>query len=140
MSIANRCRFIAKVLIGTAIVFGALIGASAPASADTNTAGTNPHAFSTLSCDCQKTAPAGGPASSGEIESGNPERLVCGFLALGSTRPGHVRRRVHNLDRKSPPIDRQDTGQHRYRFRRLDRGGSTGQRRQEHGRHRPEPV
>jgi hypothetical protein len=70
MSLANHHRFIAKVLVWTAIGFGALIGISAPASAETNAAGTNPHAFSTLSCDCQKAAPAGAPASSGEINRG----------------------------------------------------------------------
>jgi hypothetical protein len=78
MSIANHHRFIAKVLVSTAVVFGALIGASAPASADPNTAGTNPHAFSTLSCDCQETAPAGGPASSREINRGIRNGLSAG--------------------------------------------------------------
>jgi hypothetical protein len=70
MSITNHHRFIAKVLVSTAIGFGALIGAAAPANADATPAGTNPHAFSTLSCDCQKAGPAGGPASSGEINRG----------------------------------------------------------------------
>jgi len=78
MSIANHHRFIAKVLVCTAIGFGALIGTSAPASADTNTAGNNPHAFSALSCDCQATAPAGGSASSGEINRGIRNGLSAG--------------------------------------------------------------
>ena len=70
MSIANHHRFIAQVLVSTAAVFGALIGASAPASADPNTAGTNPHAFSTLSCSCRETTPAGSPARKEEIDRG----------------------------------------------------------------------
>jgi hypothetical protein len=78
MSIAIHHRFIAKVLVSTAVVFGALIGASAPASADPNTAGANPHASSTLSCDCQETAPAGGPASSREINRGIRNGLSAG--------------------------------------------------------------
>ena len=70
MSIANHHRFIAKVLVSTAVVFGALIGASAPASADPNTAGANPHAFSALSCDCQETAPADSPLLKDDIDRG----------------------------------------------------------------------
>jgi hypothetical protein len=70
MSIANHHRFIAKVLVGTAIGFGALIGASAPASADATPASTGPSPFSTLSCSCQKTAPAGSPLLKDEIDRG----------------------------------------------------------------------
>ena len=39
MSIANHRRVIAKILVGTAIVLGAFVGAAAPASAATNPTG-----------------------------------------------------------------------------------------------------
>ena len=79
MSIANHHRLIAKILVSTAIGFGGLIVAAAPASANTNPAGTDPNPFSTLSCDCQETAPAGGPASSREINRGIRNGLSAGF-------------------------------------------------------------
>ena len=70
MSIANRHRLIAKALVSAAIGFGALIVAAAPASADPGPAGTQPNPFGALSCSCQKTAPAGGPASTADIDRG----------------------------------------------------------------------
>ncbi len=70
MSIANQPRLIAKILVGTAIGFGALIGAAAPAGADPATASTNPSPFSTLSCSCRETAPAGSPLLKDEIDRG----------------------------------------------------------------------
>jgi hypothetical protein len=83
MSIANHHRFIAKVLVSTAIVFGALIGASAPASADPGPGRTDPHAFSTLSCGCQKTAaPVGGPAAKADIDQGIREGLSAAVPGL----------------------------------------------------------
>jgi hypothetical protein len=90
MSIANHHRFIAKVLVSTAVVFGALIGASAPASADPNTAGADPHAFSGLSCSCQKKVPVGDPAATAEIDRGIREGLsvaVPGLPAPPQPRP-----------------------------------------------------
>ena len=90
MSIANQPRLIAKILVSTAIGFGALIVAAAPASADTNTGGTNPNPFSGLSCSCQKTAPAGSPAAKADIDRGIREGLSAalpGLPAPGQPRP-----------------------------------------------------
>ena len=70
MSIANHHRFIAKVLVSTAVVFGALIGASAPASADPIPGGTDPDPFGDLSCSCRQTAPADSPLLKDDIDRG----------------------------------------------------------------------
>ncbi|OBI20087.1 hypothetical protein A5712_18520 [Mycobacterium sp. E2327] len=52
-----------KVLIGVAVCVGAGVVGSATASAD-------PSAFSSLSCSCQRTAPAGSPARQDAIARG----------------------------------------------------------------------
>jgi hypothetical protein len=93
MSITNHHRLIAKILVSTAIGFGALIiGAAAPASANTNSAGTDPNPFSTLSCSCQKAAPAGGPASTAEIDRGIRNGLSAALPGLPApAQPGQPR-------------------------------------------------
>jgi hypothetical protein len=59
MSIANLRRVIARITVGTAIALAAFAGGAASASADTNSTGANPSPFSTLSCSCRETPPAG---------------------------------------------------------------------------------
>lgn len=59
-------RVIAEILVGAAIALGSGVGGAAPASAD-------PDPFSTLSCSCQETAPAGSPALRDEINRGIAE-------------------------------------------------------------------
>jgi hypothetical protein len=59
-------KVIMTALVGAAIT----LGSAAPASAAPNTIGPNPDPFSTLSCDCQKTAPAGSPAQLDAIARG----------------------------------------------------------------------
>jgi hypothetical protein len=60
---------ITKLLISAAIVVGSAWGA-APASADPSSSGIQPNPFASLTCSCQKTTPAGGPALSAEIDRG----------------------------------------------------------------------
>jgi hypothetical protein len=92
MSITNHHRLIAKILVSTAIGFGALIVAAAPASANTNAASPDPNPFSTLSCSCQKTAPAGGPASTAEIDRGIRNGLAAALPGLPApAQPGQPR-------------------------------------------------
>ena len=88
--IANHHRFIAKILVSTAIGFGVWIGAAAPASADRSTAGTDPNPFSGLRCSCQKKVPAGDPAATAAIDRGIREGLsvaVPGLPAPAQPRP-----------------------------------------------------
>jgi hypothetical protein len=59
-----------KILVSTAIAVGFLVGGAAQASAEPNTFDTNPNPFSTLSCNCQETAPPHSPARSEEINRG----------------------------------------------------------------------
>jgi hypothetical protein len=92
MSIANHRRMITKTLVSAAIAVGACVVAAAPASADPATAGTNPSPFSTLSCSCQKTAPAGGPASTAEIDRGIRNGLSAALPGLPApAQPGQPR-------------------------------------------------
>jgi hypothetical protein len=70
MSIANHCQVITKILVGAAIAVGAFVGTAAPASADTNSTGAPPNPFSTLSCSCRETTPAGSPGRQEEIRRG----------------------------------------------------------------------
>jgi hypothetical protein len=70
MSIANHRQVITKILVGTAIALGAFVGTAAPASADTNSTGAHPNPFSTLSCSCRETTPAGSPGRQEEINRG----------------------------------------------------------------------
>ncbi|WP_231999254.1 hypothetical protein [Mycobacterium sp. 1081908.1] len=52
-----------KMLVGLAICVGAGVVGSAPAGAD-------PSVFGTLSCSCQRAAPAGSPARQDAIARG----------------------------------------------------------------------
>lgn len=60
---------ITKLLVCGAIVFGSIWGA-APASADPGSAATQPNPFGSLTCSCQGTTPADGPALSAELDRG----------------------------------------------------------------------
>ncbi len=60
---ARYRREIGTVMITAAIALGFNVAAAATASAD-------PSAFSTLSCNCQETAPPGSPARKDEIIRG----------------------------------------------------------------------
>jgi hypothetical protein len=70
MSTVNLRRVITKVLVSIAIAVGAVMEGAALASADTNSTGVDQNAFSTLSCGCRETTPAGSPARKEEIERG----------------------------------------------------------------------
>jgi hypothetical protein len=61
---------ITKMLVSTAIVLGSLVAGAAPASADPNQSDTNPNPFGSLTCSCQETTPAGGPALTAELDRG----------------------------------------------------------------------
>jgi hypothetical protein len=54
---------ITKMLASVAIVLGSLVVGAAPASAD-------PNPFGSLTCSCQETTPAGGPALTAELDRG----------------------------------------------------------------------
>jgi hypothetical protein len=58
---------ITKMLVSAAI-FGSLVAGAAPAGADPNQPDPNP--FGSLTCNCQQTTPAGGPAQSDELDRG----------------------------------------------------------------------
>jgi hypothetical protein len=60
---------ITKLLVSAAIVLGSVWGAAA-ASADPNPSDTQPNPFGGLTCSCQKTTPADGPALSAELDRG----------------------------------------------------------------------
>jgi hypothetical protein len=63
-------RVITKIPVSAAVAVGSHVGGAAPASADTNSIGTDPNPFAALSCSCRETAPAGSPAFWDEIERG----------------------------------------------------------------------
>jgi hypothetical protein len=67
---------ITKMLVSTAIVLASLVVGAAPASADPNQNDTNPNPFSSLTCSCQETTPAGGPALSAELDRGLQKALA----------------------------------------------------------------
>jgi hypothetical protein len=60
---------ITKMLVSAAIVLGSVWGA-APASADPNLSDTQTNPFGSLTCSCQETTPADGPALSAELDRG----------------------------------------------------------------------
>jgi hypothetical protein len=60
---------ITKLLVSAAIVLGSVWGA-APASADPSQSDTQPNPFGSLTCSCQETTPANGPARSAELDRG----------------------------------------------------------------------
>ena len=60
---------ITKMLVSAAIL-GSLVVGAAPASADPSQSGTDPNPFGSLSCNCQETTPANGPALTGELNRG----------------------------------------------------------------------
>jgi len=59
---------IAKIVVGSAIALGAVVGCAASASAD-------PSPFGTLSCSCPETAPAGSPVLIEKIDQGIQQGL-----------------------------------------------------------------
>ena len=60
---------ITKIVVGAAIVLGSYVAVAAPANADPNPSGTQPNPFAGLTCNC-KTAPAGGPVQTAELDRG----------------------------------------------------------------------
>jgi hypothetical protein len=94
MSIANPKRsalglpnldqmvLITKTLISAAIVLGSCVGLAPSASADPNPADAGPNPYSTLSCNCHETAPAGSPALREEIHRGNQQGLSASLPGL----------------------------------------------------------
>lgn len=70
MSTVNLRRVITQILVSAAIAVGAVWGGAALASADTNSTGVDQNAFSTLSCSCRETTPAGSRARKEEIDRG----------------------------------------------------------------------
>jgi hypothetical protein len=73
---------ITKTLISAAIALGSCVGLAASASADPNPADAGLNPYSTLSCNCQETAPAGSPALREEIRRGNQEGLSASLPGL----------------------------------------------------------
>jgi hypothetical protein len=65
---------ITKLLVSAAIVLGSVWGA-APASADPSQSDTQPNPFGSLTCSCQETTPADGPALSAELNRGLQKSL-----------------------------------------------------------------
>jgi hypothetical protein len=63
-------QMITKVLVSAAIVLGSVVVGAAPASADANSAGTDPNPFGVLSCSCRETAPPGSPVLTEEMKRG----------------------------------------------------------------------
>jgi hypothetical protein len=61
---------ITKMLVSAAIVLGPLAAGAAPASADPNQSEINPNPFGSLTCSCQQTTPAEGPALTAELDRG----------------------------------------------------------------------
>jgi len=61
---------IAKIVVGSAIALGAVVGCAASASAD-----PSPSPFGTLSCSCAETAPAGSPVLIEKIDQGIQQGL-----------------------------------------------------------------
>jgi hypothetical protein len=59
---------IPKLLVGVALILGAAAGAAATANAD-------PSPFSTLSCSCQETAPAGSTTLTDKVDRGIQQGL-----------------------------------------------------------------
>jgi hypothetical protein len=65
---------ITKLLVSAAIVLGSVWGA-ASASADPSPSDTQPNPFGSLTCSCQETTPADGPALSAELDRGLSKSL-----------------------------------------------------------------
>ena len=83
---------ITKILVSAVIAVGVCISGAAPASADSNPASTAPNPFSTLSCNCRESAPAGGPALSQNIDRGIREGLSASVPGLPApAQPGQTR-------------------------------------------------
>ena len=70
MMLANPRPLFSNLLVGAAVVFGSYIALAAPANADPSPAGTQPNPFAGLTCNCQQTARAGGPALTAELDRG----------------------------------------------------------------------
>lgn len=74
---------ITKMLVSAAIALGCCVVGAAPASADPDSSDIHPNPLGGLTCNCQGTAPAGGPALREDIERGIRDGLL--GLADGST-------------------------------------------------------
>jgi hypothetical protein len=68
--VEGTLNMITKMLVSDAIVLGSLVVGAAPASADPNQSDTQPNPFGSLTCSCQETTPAGGPALTAELDRG----------------------------------------------------------------------
>jgi hypothetical protein len=66
----KKQQVIMKILASAAVALATGVAGAAPASADSNPAGTNPNPFATLSCSCPQTARPSGPALNDEIDRG----------------------------------------------------------------------
>ncbi len=73
---------ITKALVSIAFAVSACAGVAPPASADANPAGPDPNPFSTLTCDCQKTASPDNPAVRNEIARGIRSGLLAAAPGL----------------------------------------------------------
>src|ERR1700745_3010127 len=79
MSTANpeqSRKVIAKILVSAAIALGFGVLGAAPASANPDTAGTDPNPFGTLGCNCRESAPAGSAQAREDIDRGIREGLT----------------------------------------------------------------
>ena len=61
---------ITKTLISAAIVVGSCVVGAAPASADPSSPANQPNPFGTLTCSCQKIAPASRQALGQQVDRG----------------------------------------------------------------------
>ncbi|ORA72458.1 hypothetical protein BST25_14545 [Mycobacterium heidelbergense] len=86
-------RVITKIAVSAAIALGSIVGAAAPANADSNAVGgAGPNPFGGLSCSCQKTTPPAGSPAAG-IEAGIREGLAARVPGLPPPpQPGQPRR------------------------------------------------
>jgi hypothetical protein len=77
---------ITKILVSAAIAVGSYVGLAAPASADTNTIGTNPNPFGALSCNCQTPASVTSPDVTDQINRGIRDALTTDLTAVQGQR------------------------------------------------------
>ena len=86
MSMHGYYKVSTKLLVSAEIAVGPGVAGAAPATADTTPASTGPSPFSTLSCSCRETAPAGNPALTQEINRGIREGRSAGPLPASAQR------------------------------------------------------
>jgi hypothetical protein len=72
----QRHQVITKILVSVAIALGVLVVGEAPASADPNSPANQPNPFGTLTCRCQKIAPASRQALRDQIDRGIRDGLA----------------------------------------------------------------